>query len=90
METENKTRSLRKVFQGVVVSDKMNKTRVVTVERQVRHKLYDKVMRRKSKFYAHDEGNESKSGDTVEIMSTRPLSRLKRWRVTRVIAKAGL
>jgi len=90
METENNTRSLRKTFQGVVVSDKMDKTRVVTVERQVRHRLYDKVMRKKSKFYAHDEGNESKSGDTVEIMSTRPLSRLKRWRVVRVVAKAGL
>ncbi|NLO92441.1 MAG: 30S ribosomal protein S17 [Elusimicrobia bacterium] len=90
MDTEKNTRTLRKTFQGIVVSDKMDKTRVVTVERQVRHRLYDKVMRRKSKFYAHDEGNESKSGDTVEIMSTRPLSRLKRWRVVRVVAKAGL
>ena len=89
METEKKDRASRKTFQGVVVSDKMNKTRVVTVERSVRHRLYDKVLRRTSKFYAHDEGNESKSGDTVEIISTRPLSRLKRWRVVKVIAKAA-
>ena len=89
METEKNDRATRKTFQGVVVSDKMDKTRVITVERLVRHRLYDKVLRKKSKFYALDEANASKSGDTVEIMSTRPLSRLKRWRVTRVVAKAG-
>lgn len=78
----------RKFFQGVVVSDKMDKTRVVTVERTVRDLAYEKVQRKRSRFYAHDEGNESHTGDTVEIASIRPLSRLKRWRVTRIVSKA--
>lgn len=78
----------RKSFQGIVISDKMAKTRVVSVERTVRDFFYKKVMRKKSRFYAHDEGNESHAGDTVEIVSTRPISRLKRWRVARVVSKA--
>lgn len=78
----------RHVFTGVVVSDKADKTRVVTVQRQVRHPKYEKVMRRKSKFYVHDESNESHSGDLVEIMGSRPLSKLKRWRLVRVVKAA--
>ncbi len=83
-----KERRRRKVFVGTVISDKMDKTVVVAVERLVRHPLYKKVIRRTSKFYAHDEGNECRVGDTVEIMETRPLSKLKRWRVTRILQRA--
>ncbi|MFA6583354.1 MAG: 30S ribosomal protein S17 [Elusimicrobiaceae bacterium] len=79
------TRPSRKTFQGVVVSDKMDKTRVIRIERQYKHPKYSKVIRVSDRYYAHDEGNTSKLGDLVEIMSTRPLSKLKRWRVTRVI-----
>jgi small subunit ribosomal protein S17 len=74
---------------GTVVSDKMDKTVVVAVERQVRHELYGKTQRRTSKFVAHNEGNEAKVGDTVAIAESRPLSRRKRWIVTRVVAKAS-
>lgn len=81
-------RSGRKTFEGIVVSDKMNKTRVVKVARLVRHAFYDKVMRKSSKFAVHDEGNQSKEGDLVEIMSTRPLSKTKRWRLVRVVKAA--
>ncbi len=81
-------RGKRKVFTGTVVSDKMDKTVVVAVERLVRHPLYKKVIRKTSKFYAHDEGNECRVGDIVEIMETRPLSKLKRWRVVRIIQRA--
>ncbi len=81
-------RGRRKVFVGTVISDKMDKTVVVAVERLVRHPLYKKVIRRTSKFYAHDEGNECRIGDIVEIMETRPLSKLKRWRVTRILQRA--
>ena len=73
---------------GVVVSDGMQKSCVVAVEWQVRHGLYGKTERRTSKFMVHDEGNTAKVGDTVEIVETRPLSRRKRWIVTRVVAKA--
>ena len=82
-------RNRRKVIQGIVVSDKASKTRVVDVERRVRHPFYEKVMTRHSRFYVHDEGNESKSGDLVEIMSTRPMSKLKRWRLVRIVKKQG-
>ena len=78
----------RKTFEGVVVSDKMDKTRVVRVTRSVRHPFYDKVMTKSSKFHVHDEGNESRSGDVVEIASTRPLSKTKRWRLVRVVKAA--
>lgn len=81
-------RSKRKVFVGVVVSDKMDKTVVVAVDRLVRHPLYKKVVRRTSKFYAHDELNECRVGDIVEIMETRPISKLKRWRVVRIVQRA--
>ena len=83
-------RTSRKAFRGVVVSDKMNKTRVVSVERTTRHPGYAKTLKKNEKFYAHDEANESRTGDTVELTSTRPLSSLKRWRISRIIQKAGI
>jgi small subunit ribosomal protein S17 len=73
---------------GVVVSDKMDKGVVVAVERKVRHGLYGKTQRRTSRFMAHDEENVAKMGDEVAIVETRPLSRRKRWIVTRVVRKA--
>jgi small subunit ribosomal protein S17 len=77
----------KEVF-GRVVSDKMDKSVVVKVERQVRHGLYGKALRRSSKFMAHDEANEAKVGDRVAIVEARPLSARKRWVVTRVVEKA--
>ena len=73
---------------GVVVSDKMEKTVTVAVERQVRHEVYGKTQRRTSKFLAHTETNEAKVGDRVAIVEARPMSRRKRWVVTRVVEKA--
>src|SRR3989442_13584634 len=81
-------RGRRRVIEGIVVSDKMDKTRVVDVERRVRHPFYEKVMTRHSRFYMHDEGNESHTGDLVEIMGTRPLSLLKRWSQVRSLKAA--
>lgn len=72
---------------GVVVSDKMDKTVVVLVNRLVKHPVYKKYIRRRSKFMAHDEGNSARMGDTVEIIQSRPLSRLKRWRLTKIVAR---
>ncbi|RKY65137.1 MAG: 30S ribosomal protein S17 [Candidatus Latescibacterota bacterium] len=80
-------RGRRRVLVGQVVSDKMDKTVVVEVTRTFRHPLYKHVIRRRSKFMAHDEENEAKVGDLVEIMETRPLSRMKRWRVVRILSK---
>jgi small subunit ribosomal protein S17 len=80
-------RGLRKTALGVVTSDKMNKTRRVEVERLVKHPEYGKYIRRRTICHAHDEGNQSHVGDRVEIMETRPISKTKRWRVVRVIAK---
>jgi small subunit ribosomal protein S17 len=74
---------------GTVVSDKMDKTVVVAVERQTRHEVYGKIQRKTSTFVAHDENNEAKLGDTVAISETRPLSRRKRWVVTRVVGKGA-
>lgn len=81
-------RRQRKRLTGVVVSDKMQQTIVVQVERVTRHPRYHKVMRVRKKFYAHDQDNTAKVGDKVEIASTRPLSRLKRWRLVQVLEKA--
>jgi small subunit ribosomal protein S17 len=81
-------RAHRKTFEGVVVSDKMDKTRVVRVTRTVRHPFYMKVQTKSSKFHVHDEGNQARAGDVVEITSTRPLSKLKRWRLVRVVKAA--
>ena len=81
--------SVKTQLTGTVVSDKMEKTVVVAVERQTRHELYGKSQRKTSKFVAHDEKNEAKVGDRVAIAESRPLSRRKRWVVTRVVAKAS-
>ncbi|HQE05366.1 MAG: 30S ribosomal protein S17 [Tepidanaerobacteraceae bacterium] len=81
-------RNNRKVRTGVVVSDKMDKTIVVAVERLMRHPLYGKIIKRTKKFKAHDENNECRVGDVVTIMETRPLSRHKRWRLVKIIRKA--
>ena len=76
------------VVTGVVVSDKMDKTVKVAIERQIRHDLYGKIQRRTSTFLAHDETNEVKIGDRVAITETRPISRRKRWVVTSIVEKA--
>ena len=81
-------RPYRKVREGLVVSDKMDKTVVVSVEDRVKHALYGKVLRRTSKLKAHDEQNECGVGDRVRIQETRPLSATKRWRVVEVLEKA--
>jgi small subunit ribosomal protein S17 len=81
-------RNSRKVREGLVVSDKMDKTIVVEVEDRVKHPLYGKVMRRTSKLKAHDEQNAAGIGDRVLLMETRPLSATKRWRLVEVIEKA--
>ena len=85
-QTEDRTR--RKVREGLVVSDKMDKTIVVTVEDRVKHALYGKVLRRTVKLKAHDENNECGIGDRVQIMETRPLSATKRWRLVQIVEKA--
>ena len=81
-------RNLRKTRVGKVVSDKMDKTIVVAIQDNVKHPLYKKVIKHTERFKAHDENNESKIGDRVEIMETRPLSRDKRWRLVKVLEKA--
>jgi len=78
----------RKVMEGVVVSDKMAKTVVVSVIKTSRHRLYNKVLRRSSKYMAHDEEGSCKEGDLVRIEECRPMSRLKRWRVIEVVRAA--
>jgi len=83
-----KRTSRRKVRQGVVVSNKNDKTLVVRVERTMRHPLYGKVMRRSERFHAHDEQNAGKLGDVVRIMECRPMSRLKRWRLLEVVRRS--
>ena len=91
MSAENTTtqeRGRRKVLQGVVVSDKMDKTIVVLVEDRVKHPLYGKVIRRTSKVKAHDEANTAGIGDLVLINETRPLSATKRWRLVEILEKA--
>ncbi|RMG68839.1 MAG: 30S ribosomal protein S17 [Calditrichaeota bacterium] len=80
-------RGIRKTRVGVVVSDKMDKTVVVAVERLVQHPLYKKYIRKTTKFKAHDEKNEAQVGDKVRIMETRPLSKTKRWRVVEILEK---
>jgi small subunit ribosomal protein S17 len=78
----------RKTLIGRVVSDKMEKTVTISVERLFQHPKYKKIVKKTSKIYAHDEENRCRVGDKVKVMSTRPLSRLKRWRVVEVIEKA--
>jgi small subunit ribosomal protein S17 len=82
------TRKPRKVREGLVVSDKMDKTVVVEVEDRVKHALYGKVLRRTSRLKAHDETNDCGVGDRVQLMETRPLSATKRWRVVTILERA--
>lgn len=86
--TNKVERDERKTVEGVVVSDKMDKTRVVSIERRLRHTLYGKVQIRSTKLYAHDEKNESKAGDRIAIAETRPMSKNKRWRLVKILVKA--
>jgi len=81
--------SVKSQLTGTVVSDKMEKTVVVAVARQVRHSVYGKIQRRTSTFVAHNEDNAAKMGDTVNIAESRPLSRRKRWIVTQIVTKAS-
>ena len=87
-ESEMTERNSRKTRVGMVVSDKMQKTVVVSIERRVQHPVYGKMVRRTKKLKAHDEENQAKTGDTVRIMETRPLSKDKRWRVVEIIERA--
>ena len=87
-ESTTAERSRRKVLQGVVVSDKMDKTIVVLVEDRVKHPLYGKVMTKSSRLKAHDETNDAGIGDRVRVMETRPLSATKRWRLLEIVEKA--
>ena len=82
-------RGVRKERTGVVVSNKMTKTIVVLVSRRIRHEEYGKEITDSKKYYAHDEKNEAKIGDKVRIVETRPLSRLKRWRLLEIVSVAG-
>ena len=88
MSEQTAERNTRKVREGLVVSDKMDKTVVVSVEDRVKHAMYGKVLRRTSKYKAHDENNECGVGDRVLLMETRPLSATKRWRVVEILEKA--
>ncbi len=81
-------RNLRKTRVGIVVSDKMDKTVVIAISDNVRHPLYKKIVKRTVKLKAHDEANECRVGDRVEVTETRPLSKDKRWRVSKIIEKA--
>ncbi|RZI44880.1 30S ribosomal protein S17 [Herbaspirillum sp. HC18] len=82
--------SLKRTLIGKVVSDKMDKTVTVLVERRVKHPLYGKIVVRSNKYHAHDENNQAKEGDTVEIQEGRPISKTKAWSVTRVVQAAQI
>ncbi|MCB9883115.1 MAG: 30S ribosomal protein S17 [Planctomycetes bacterium] len=87
--TDNKAaRNVRRTVQGQVISAKMNKTIVVRVERLEKHPLYGKYLRKRSKYYAHDENQEARTGDTVVLCQCRPLSKLKRWRLIDIVHRA--
>ena len=88
MEGNAVERNLRKTRTGIVVSDKMDKTVVVAVRDNVKHPLYNKIVKRTYKLKAHDENNECHTGDTVRVMETRPLSKDKRWRLVEIIERA--
>lgn len=85
---ETQTRGRQQVKIGIVVGNKMNKTIVVAVENTVTHRLYHRYLKKTSKFHAHDESNEAREGDVVEIVSCRPLSKTKRWRLRRIVQRA--
>jgi small subunit ribosomal protein S17 len=86
--SEENSRNLRKIREGLVVSDKMDKTIVVSVSNKTMHPLFKKTVNKTTKFKAHDENNECGLGDRVEIAETRPLSKDKRWRLVRIVEKA--
>ena len=88
MSEQNEARGARKVREGLVGSDKMDKTVVVAVEQRIKHPLYGKVMTKSERLKAHDEANEAGVGDRVRVMETRPLSATKRWRVIEILEKA--
>ena len=88
MSEQTAERNARKVREGLVVSDKMDKTVVVSVEDRVKHAMYGKVLRRTTKYKAHDENNDCGIGDRVLLMETRPLSATKRWRVVEILERA--
>ena len=88
MSENDEKRGARKVREGVVVSDKMDKTVVVAVEQRVKHPLYGKVMTKSERLKAHDEANEAGLGDRVRVMETRPSSATKRWRLVEILEKA--
>lgn len=81
-------RNVRKIRLGTVVSDKMDKTIVVRIDRTMRHPVYERIIRTHSKLYAHDDKNDAHVGDLVRVMETRPLSMMKRWRLVEVVEKA--
>ena len=85
---EQETRNLRRTITGVVTSNKMDKSITVAVERKIMHTKYGKFLKKTKKYHAHDEANDAKVGDKVVIMETRPLSKLKRWRLVEVIERA--
>ena len=87
-EIKKSERNLRKTMTGLVKSDKMDKTIVVAISRNVRHPFYGKIVRKTYKLKAHDENNEAGIGDRVEVMETRPLSKDKRWRLVKILEKA--
>lgn len=88
MSMEEIKRNLRKERIGKVVSDKMQKSIVVAVERKVKHPIYGKFIKKTTRFMAHDENGDAHIGDTVKIMETRPISKLKRWRLVEIVEKA--
>jgi small subunit ribosomal protein S17 len=89
-EQSSTERRVRKVMRGMVMSNKMDKTLIVQVDRKVRHPLYEKFVSKRTKLYAHDDQGEAKVGDIVEITQTRPMSKLKRWRLLRIVQKAAV
>lgn len=87
-ESGSPQRNNRRVRVGVVVSNKMQKTITVAIERKVKHRVYGKYLKKTTKLYVHDEQEQSKEGDVVRVMETRPLSKLKRWRLVEIVEKA--
>ena len=87
-ETTAEERNARKVREGLVISNKMNQTVVIAVVERVRHSKYDKFVLRTKKLYAHDQANDANVGDRVRVMETRPLSKLKRWRIVEILERA--
>lgn len=90
MTSATSQRKLRKTREGTVIKSGMNKTLVIRVDRRIRHAMYGKEVTRSKKLYAHDENNEANLGDVVRVMETRPLSKLKRWRLVDIVRKAEI